>query len=74
MLQVHQHPLPNPNGLLSTFTGGKSFTKLDLTAVYQQMLPDDESAKLVNLNTHVHGLYKCKRLSLGVASAPAVFQ
>ena len=73
MLQVDQHPLPNPNELLSTLAGGKSFTKLDLTAAYQQMLLDDESAKLVTLNTH-KGLYKCTRLPFGVASAPAVFQ
>ena len=73
MLQVDQHPLPNPNELLSTLAGGQSFTKLDLTAAYQQMLLDDESAKLVTLNTH-KGLYKCTRLPFGVASAPAVFQ
>lgn len=73
MLQVDQHPLPNPNELMATLAGGKSFTKLDLTAAYQQMLLDEESAKLVTLNTH-KGLYKCTRLPFGVASAPAVFQ
>ena len=73
MLQVDQHPLPNPNELMASLAGGKTFTKLDLTAAYQQMLLDDESAKLVTLNTH-RGLYKCTRLPFGVASAPAVFQ
>ena len=73
VLQVDRHPLPNPNELLSTLAGGKIFTKLDLIAAYQQMLLDDESAKLVTLNTH-KGLYKCTRLPFGVASAPAVFQ
>ena len=72
VLQVDQHPLPNPTELLSTLAGGKIFTKLDLTAAYQQMLLDDESAKLVTLNTH-KGLYKCTQLPFGDASSPAVF-
>ena len=53
-------------------TGGKIFTKLDLTAAYQQMLLDDESSKLVVINTH-QGLYRYTRLPFGVVSAPAVF-
>ena len=73
MLQVDQYPLPNPNELMASLAGGKHFTKLDLTAAYQQMLLDDESTKLVTLNT-LKGLHKCTQLPFGVASAPAVFQ
>ena len=51
VLQVDEHPLPNPNEILSTLAGGKSFMKLDLTGAYRQMLLDDESAKLVTLST-----------------------
>ena len=39
MLQVDQHLLPNPFELLSTLAGGKSFTKLDLTAAYKTDAP-----------------------------------
>ena len=72
-LIIDQYPLPKPSDLLTCLTGGQRFTKLDLTAAYQQMLLDKESAKLVTINTH-QGLYECNRLPFGVASAPAVFQ
>ena len=60
-LQVDQYPLPNPTELMASLTGGKQFTKLDLTSAYQQMLLDSESAKLVTINTH-QGLYEYTRL------------
>ena len=67
MLEVDQHPLPNPNELLSTLAGGKSYMKLDMTVANQQILLVDESARLATLNTH-KGLYKCTQLPFGVVS------
>ena len=52
---------------------GKVFTKLDLTAAYQQMLMDETSSKLVTINT-TKGIFRYTQLPFGVASAPAVFQ
>ena len=72
-LNVDQYPLPKPSDLMTCLTGGKVFTKLDLTAAYQQMMLDEESSKMVVVNTH-QGLYRYTRLPFGVASAPAVFQ
>ena len=72
-LQVDQYPLPKPSDLMACLTGGKRFSKMDLTSAYQQMKLDDESAKLVTINTN-QGLYEFTRLPFGVASAPAVFQ
>ena len=72
-LNVDQYPLPKPSDLMTCLTGGKLFTKLDLTAAYQQMLLDEDSSKLVVINTQ-QGLYRYTRLPFGVASAPAVFQ
>ena len=73
VLEVDQHPLPKPSDLMASLTGGKQFTKLDLTSAYQQMLLDEESSKYVTINTH-KGLYEYTLLPFGVASAPAVFQ
>jgi len=73
VLNVDQYPLPKPQELLATLTNGQKFTKLDLSAAYQQMLLDEESAKLVTVNTHL-GLFRYCRLPFGVAAAPAIFQ
>ena len=73
VLQVDQYPLPRPDELFASISGGKKFTTLDLSQAYQQMLLDDDSQKLVTINTH-KWLYRYKRLPFGVAAAPAIFQ
>ena len=73
ILDVDQYPLPKPEELMATVSGGKKFTKLDLSAAYQQMLLDEESRKLVTVNTHL-GLFRYCRLPFGIASAPTIFQ
>ena len=73
VLQVDQFPVPKPEDLFASLTGGKKFSKLDLSHAYQQVLLEPESRKYVTVNTH-HGLYQYNRLPFGVASAPAVFQ
>ena len=72
-LRIDQYPLPKPSDLMACLTGGKQFTKLDLTSAYQQMLLDEASSKLVAINTH-QVLYQFTWLPFWVASAPAVFQ
>ena len=72
-LEVDQHPLPNPEELFVTLSGGEKFTKLDLSRAYQQIELDEESRGYVTINTH-KGLFSPTRLPFGVASASAIFQ
>ena len=73
VLQVDQFPLPKPEDLFATLSGGRRFSKLDLSHAYQQIVLEPESRKFVTINTH-RGLYRYNRLPFGVASAPAMFQ
>ena len=58
---------------MTCLSGGRRFTKLDLSSAYQQMLLEEKSCPFVTINTH-RGLYQFTRLPFGIASAPAIFQ
>ncbi|XP_034094911.1 uncharacterized protein K02A2.6-like [Gymnodraco acuticeps] len=70
---LEQYPIPRMEDLFAALTGGKQFTKLDMSYAYQQILMDDESKKYLTVNTH-HNIFTYNRLPFGVASAPAIFQ
>ena len=46
---------------------------LDMTQSYLQIPVDEESKKILTINTH-KGLFNFTRLPIGVASAPSIFQ
>ena len=50
VLQVDQFLVPKPKDLLASLTGGKKFSKLDLSYAYQQVLLETESRKYVTIN------------------------
>ena len=72
-LDVPEYPLPTAQELFTQLNGGQSFSKLDLSSAYQQVLLDEESRQYVMINTHL-GLFRYTRLPFGVAASPAIFQ
>ena len=66
-------PLPSPEDVFTKLNGGKVFSKIDLNDAYLQIPVENESAKLLCINTH-RGLYRYERLAFGVKVAPAMFQ
>lgn len=72
-LKDHHYPLPSPEEIFAKLSGGKYFSKIDLSDAYLQIPVDQECSKLLCINTH-KGLYKFNRLPFGVKVAPAIFQ
>lgn len=71
--KLDRYPIPRIEDLFAKLSGGKSFTTLDLSQAYLQVPLDEESRKLVVVNTQ-KGLYRYTRLPYGVSSAPGIFQ
>ena len=58
------YPLPTAEDLFTKLAGGKIFSKLDMSQAYQQLLLDDDSEKLLVVNTP-RGLFQYTRLPYG---------
>lgn len=71
--KIDKYPIPRIDDLFTSLSGGKQFSKLDLSHAYQQLKLDDESHQYVTINTH-KGLFMYNRLPIGVSSAPSIFQ
>ena len=71
--RLEKYPIPRFEELFTSLAGGKTFSKLDLSHVYLQVLLDEASRRLVTINTH-KGLFEYQRLPFGIASAPSIFQ
>ena len=67
------YPIPKVEDLLATLRRGKTFTKVDLSQVYQQLPLEEGSRQYVVINTH-KGLFSFTRLPFGISSAPGIFQ
>ncbi|KAL0160115.1 hypothetical protein M9458_043840, partial [Cirrhinus mrigala] len=70
---LEQYPIPRLEDLFTTLSGGLSFSKLDMSHAYQQIVMDENSKQYLNINTH-KGMFTYNQLPFGVASAPAIFQ
>ena len=67
------HPIPRIDELFAKLSGGKVFSKLDLSHAYQQLVLEENSREYVTINTH-RGLFRYTRLPFGITTAPAIFQ
>ena len=67
------YPIPKLDDLYTKLAGGQTFTELDLSHAYEQMLVDENSREFLTINTH-KGLFRYNRLPYGVSSAPGIFQ
>ena len=67
------YPLPATEDLFAQIAGGQIFSKLDMSQAYKQLTLDEDSKKLLVVNTP-RGLFRYTRLPYGVSTAPAIFQ
>eukprot|EP00731_Ephydatia_muelleri_P020855 Em0013g582a len=72
-LKVDHYPLPKVEDIFATLGKSKVFSKVDLKLAYLQLELEEETKKLVTVNTH-KGLFQYNRLPFGIASAPAIWQ
>lgn len=72
-LEADCHPLPHPDDMFAELAGSRFFSNIDLSDAYLQVEVEEESRKLLTVNTH-RGLFQYNRLPPGVKSAPGVFQ
>ena len=71
--RLDRYPIPKVEDLFTSLSGGKLFSKIDLSQAYQQVPLEESSRKYVVINTH-KGLLQYTRLPFGVSSAPGIFQ
>ena len=58
--KVDAYPIPKLDDLYTKLAGGQTFTELDISHAYEQMLVDEDSKELLTINTH-KGLYRYNR-------------
>ena len=71
--KLDRYPIPKIEDLFAALTGGKAFSKLDMSQAYQQLPLEESSKKYTVVNTH-RGLFQYNRLPFGISSAPGIFQ
>ena len=73
VLNPDKYPLPTFDDLFVKLSGGVIFSKLDLYQTFTQLRVDEESSKVLKINT-IKGLFTVYRLPFGINAAPGMFQ
>ena len=68
-----RHPIPTIEEVLQDLSSCQFFSKLDLRKGFHQIELHPDSRQITTFTTH-KGLYRYKRLSFGISSAPEVYQ
>jgi hypothetical protein len=72
-LEQVEYALPRVEDIFASMNGCRYFSKLDLSAAYNQINLDEQAQMLTTINTP-KGLFAHRVLPFGVATAPAIFQ
>lgn len=72
-LETNRHPLPLPDDIFATLSGGTVFSNIDLADAYLQIAVHEDSKPLLTINTH-RGLFRYNRLCFGIKASPGIFQ
>ena len=72
-VKLDSYPIHRVEDLFAKLSGGKRFTKLDLSQAYQQLELDEESKEYVVINTP-RGFFRYNHLPFGISAAPGTFQ
>lgn len=65
--------MPTVDDIISLVSGAKLFLKLDLQDGYHQFQLAEDSREITTFSAHC-GLYRYRRLNLGISTAAEVFQ
>ncbi|PFX17159.1 Uncharacterized protein K02A2.6 [Stylophora pistillata] len=68
-----RHPIPIVDEILQDMTQSSVFSKLDLKWGYHELELSEELLDITTFSSHA-GLYRYKRLMLGITSAPEIYQ
>ncbi len=68
-----RHVTPTLDDIIADLSGATVFSKIDLRSGYHQLVLDEKSRGITTFSTHL-GLFRYKRLIMGVNSAAEVFQ
>lgn len=67
---LDKYPMPHPEDIYSLFHGMNLFTKLDITAMFNQIEVDERDVHKTAIITHL-GQFECPLMPFGLANAPA---